>query len=78
LGRHTRAQLALGLVGSRLTAPRLGEHGAPATHTSASALPLRRALDLTEAARALGLTTNHVAVLLHRARKELERCMQAA
>jgi RNA polymerase sigma-70 factor, ECF subfamily len=31
-----------------------------------------------EAARALGLTTNHVAVLLHRARKELERCMQAA
>jgi RNA polymerase sigma-70 factor (ECF subfamily) len=28
-----------------------------------------------EAARALGLTTNHVAVLLHRARKELERCM---
>ncbi len=31
-----------------------------------------------EAARALGLTANHVAVLLHRARKELERCMQAA
>lgn len=31
-----------------------------------------------EAARALGLTPNHVAVLLHRARKELERCMQAA
>lgn len=31
-----------------------------------------------QAARALGLTTNHVAVLLHRARKELERCMQAA
>lgn len=29
-----------------------------------------------EAARALGLTPNHVAVLLHRARKELERCMQ--
>lgn len=31
-----------------------------------------------EAARALGLTPNHVAVLLHRARKQLERCMQAA
>jgi RNA polymerase sigma-70 factor (ECF subfamily) len=31
-----------------------------------------------EAARALGLTANHVAVLLHRARKQLERCMQAA
>ena len=31
-----------------------------------------------EAARALGLTPNHVAVLLHRARKELERCMHAA
>lgn len=30
-----------------------------------------------EAARTLGLTPNHVAVLLHRARKELERCMQA-
>jgi RNA polymerase sigma-70 factor (ECF subfamily) len=31
-----------------------------------------------EAAQALGLTTNHVAVLLHRARKELERCMLSA
>jgi RNA polymerase sigma-70 factor, ECF subfamily len=31
-----------------------------------------------EAARALGLTANHVAVLLHRARKELERCMLGA
>lgn len=31
-----------------------------------------------EAARALGLTANHVAVLLHRARKELERCMLEA
>jgi len=31
-----------------------------------------------EAARALGLTPNHVAVLLHRARKQLERCMHAA
>ena len=28
-----------------------------------------------EAAEALGLTANHVGVLLHRARKELERCM---
>jgi RNA polymerase sigma-70 factor (ECF subfamily) len=31
-----------------------------------------------EAADALGLTPNHVAVLLHRARKQLERCMQAS
>jgi RNA polymerase sigma factor (sigma-70 family) len=31
-----------------------------------------------EAARALGLTPNHVAVLLYRARKQLERCMQVA
>ncbi len=30
-----------------------------------------------EAAAALGLTTGHVAVLLHRARKQLERCMLA-
>ena len=30
-----------------------------------------------EAARALGLTAGHVAVLLHRARAQLERCMQA-
>jgi RNA polymerase sigma-70 factor (ECF subfamily) len=29
-----------------------------------------------EAARALGLTAGHVAVLLHRARAQLERCMQ--
>ena len=31
-----------------------------------------------EAARALGLTPGHVAVLLHRARKQLEHCMQGA
>jgi RNA polymerase sigma-70 factor, ECF subfamily len=31
-----------------------------------------------EAARALGLTSNHVAVLLHRARKALARCMTDA
>lgn len=30
-----------------------------------------------EAARALGVTPGHVAVLLHRARKQLEQCMQA-
>jgi RNA polymerase sigma-70 factor (ECF subfamily) len=29
-----------------------------------------------EAAQTLGLTTGHVAVLLHRARKQLEQCMQ--
>jgi len=31
-----------------------------------------------EAARTLGLTPGHVAVLLHRARKQLEQCMQGA
>ncbi|MEO8700771.1 MAG: sigma-70 family RNA polymerase sigma factor [Kofleriaceae bacterium] len=31
-----------------------------------------------EAARELGLTPNHVAVLLHRAREELQSCMLAA
>jgi RNA polymerase sigma-70 factor (ECF subfamily) len=31
-----------------------------------------------EAAEALGVTTGHVAVLLHRARKQLEQCMLAA
>jgi RNA polymerase sigma-70 factor (ECF subfamily) len=31
-----------------------------------------------EAARALGVTTGHVAVLLHRARKQLEQCMTAS
>jgi RNA polymerase sigma-70 factor (ECF subfamily) len=31
-----------------------------------------------EAAEALGVTPNHVNVLLHRARKELERCMLMA
>ena len=31
-----------------------------------------------EAARELGVTPGHVAVLLHRARKQLERCMQGA
>jgi len=31
-----------------------------------------------EAAEALGVTANHVGVLLHRARKELERCMQGS
>lgn len=31
-----------------------------------------------EAAEALGVTPNHVGVLLHRARKELERCMTGA
>ena len=30
-----------------------------------------------ETAAELGLTAGHVAVLLHRARKQLERCMQA-
>jgi RNA polymerase sigma-70 factor, ECF subfamily len=31
-----------------------------------------------EAAEALGISANHVGVLLYRARKELERCMLTA
>jgi len=40
-------------------------------------LRLLEELSSAEAARALGLTAGHVAVLLHRARKQLEECMHA-
>ena len=47
-------------------------------HRQIVTLRVLEELSSEEAAHALGLTPNHVAVLLHRARKELERCMQAA
>jgi RNA polymerase sigma-70 factor, ECF subfamily len=47
-------------------------------HRQIVTLRVLEELSSEEAARTLGLTPNHVAVLLHRARKELVRCMQAA
>jgi len=46
-------------------------------HRSVVTLRVLEELSGDEAARALGLTAGHVAVLLHRARKQLERCMSA-
>jgi RNA polymerase sigma-70 factor (ECF subfamily) len=47
-------------------------------HRHVVTLRILEELSGDEAARTLGLTAGHVAVLLHRARKELERCMQQA
>lgn len=47
-------------------------------HRQVVALRVLEELSGTEAARALGLTPGHVAVLLLRARRALERCMIAA
>ena len=44
-------------------------------HRSVVTLRVLEELSGDEAARELGLTAGHVAVLLHRARKQLERCM---
>ena len=44
-------------------------------HRRVIALRVLEELSGHEAAAALGVTPNHVGVLLHRARKELERCM---
>jgi RNA polymerase sigma-70 factor (ECF subfamily) len=46
-------------------------------HRRVVTLRVLEELDGAEAARELGLTPGHVAVLLHRARKQLEQCMQA-
>ena len=46
-------------------------------HRSVVTLRVLEELSGDEAARALGLTPGHVAVLLHRARKQLELCMTA-
>ena len=45
-------------------------------HRSVVTLRVLEELSGDEAARELGLTSGHVAVLLHRARKQLEQCMQ--
>ena len=60
---ETRAQLAGCMAG-------LAE-----LHRSVVTLRVLEELSGDEAARALGLTPGHVAVLLHRARKQLARCM---
>jgi RNA polymerase sigma-70 factor (ECF subfamily) len=45
------------------------------SHRHVVTLRVLEELSGDEAARALGVTAGHVAVLLHRARKELEKCM---
>lgn len=45
-------------------------------HRHVITLRVLEELSSDEAAAALGVTAGHVAVLLHRARKQLERCMQ--
>ncbi len=52
---------------------RLGE-----IHRHVIALRVLEELSGDEAARALGVTPGHVAVLLHRARAQLEACMRAS
>ncbi|HVV84642.1 MAG TPA: sigma-70 family RNA polymerase sigma factor [Kofleriaceae bacterium] len=51
--------------------------GLPEVHRQVVALRVLEEVSGADAARALGLTPGHVAVLLHRARKQLEACMQA-
>jgi RNA polymerase sigma-70 factor (ECF subfamily) len=46
-------------------------------HRSVVTLRILEELSSDEAAAELGLTPNHVGVLLHRARKQLEQCMLA-
>lgn len=52
--------------------------GLPEVHRHVVALRVLEELSGEDTARALGLTPGHVAVLLHRARKQLEHCMTAA
>lgn len=47
-------------------------------HRQVITLRVLEELSGDEAAAALGVTANHVGVLLHRARKQLERCMLGA
>jgi RNA polymerase sigma-70 factor (ECF subfamily) len=65
-----RAEITAQLVGCMA---KLGE-----THRHVITLRVLEELSGHEAAEALGVTPNHVNVLLHRARKELERCMLMA
>ena len=63
-----QAQAAAQLVGCMAS---LGD-----VHRSVVTLRVLEELSGDEAARELGLSAGHVAVLLHRARKVLEQCMQ--
>lgn len=65
-----RAETTAQLVGCLA---RLGD-----VHRHVITLRVLEELSSEDAARALGVTPGHVAVLLHRARKQLEACMQAA
>lgn len=65
-----RAEVTAQLIGCMA---KLGE-----THRHVITLRVLEELSGHEAAEALGISANHVGVLLHRARKELERCMLTA
>lgn len=52
--------------------------GLPEVHRHVVALRVLEEVSGEEAARALGVTPGHVAVLLHRARKQLAQCMGEA
>jgi len=65
-----RAEVTAQLVGCMA---KLGD-----AHRHVITLRVLEELTGEEAAEALGVTANHVGVLLHRARKELERCMLTA
>jgi RNA polymerase sigma-70 factor (ECF subfamily) len=51
--------------------------GLPEVHRHVVAMRVLEEVSGPDTAKALGLTPGHVAVLLHRARKQLERCMSA-
>jgi RNA polymerase sigma-70 factor (ECF subfamily) len=52
--------------------------GLPEVHRHVVAMRVLEEVSGDATAKALGLTPGHVAVLLHRARKQLEQCMSAA
>ncbi len=65
------------LAGAATTAQLTGcLAGLPEVHRQVVAMRVLEEVSGAEAARALGVTPGHVAVLLHRARKQLERCME--
>lgn len=65
------------LVGATTTAQLTGcLAGLPEVHRQVVAMRVLEEVSGADAARALGVTPGHVAVLLHRARKQLERCME--
>ena len=51
--------------------------GLPEVHRHVVAMRVLEEVSGPDTAKALGLTPGHVAVLLHRARKQLEQCMNA-